>query len=108
MGLAEQYRQMVDEQAPDWSDLSFELVLPDRSRLDEARLAMAPTQFERVPGTPDHFRFLVSRTRGYGCHDALAEACLRKLDERLMAGSIALLRVLHGVDRNYTQGPAFT
>jgi hypothetical protein len=107
MSLGNEYRELVDEQAPDWSDLRFELVLPDEARLDEARLLMAPTQFERTPGTRTLFSFRVSRVRGYGCFDDLAESCLRKLDERLIGGRLTLDRVFHSVEPNMTQGPTF-
>jgi hypothetical protein len=105
MSLAQQYHDLVADQAPDWSDLLFELDLPDEGRLDEARLLMAPTQLERTPGERHLFTFRVSHTDGYGCHAPLAEACLAKLDERMIAGALTLERVLHGVRRNWTQGP---
>jgi hypothetical protein len=105
MSLAEQYSEILADLAPDWSDLSFELDLPDELRLDEARLMMAPTQLERVPGSRSRFTFRVSRTRGYGCFSDLAEACLSKLDERRIHADLQLERVLHDVRPNYTQGP---
>lgn len=99
---------MVDEQAPDWSDLFFELQLPDETRLDEARLLMAPVQLERTPGTRHRFTFRVAHTRGYGAFDGLAEKCLRKLADRDIQGALSLERVLHQVDPNYTQGPTYS
>lgn len=105
MRLADEYQQILDDQAPDWSDLAFQLVLPDESRLDEARLLMAPTQLERTPGTRDTFTFRVSNVRGYGCYSGLAHACLAKLDERMIGGYLTLERVLHEVRPNWTQGP---
>jgi hypothetical protein len=105
MSLADEYQQIVDDQAPNWTELFFELDLPDEPRLDEARLLMAPTQFERVAGTRTRFRFRVSHTRGYGCFGPLAHSCLAKLDAFKMPGTLTLERVLHGVRHNYTQGP---
>lgn len=105
MTLASEYRTIVDDQAPDWSDLLFELILPDELRLDEARLLMAPTQLERTPGSASCFTFRVSNTRGYGCHQGLAEACLARLDEREIEATLSLERVLHDVRPNLTQGP---
>lgn len=105
MSLAEEYQQIVADQSPDWSDLHFELVLSDEDRLDEARLMMAPTQLERIPGSRSRFSFRVSHTSGYGCYDELAAACLAKLDERTIPGALELVRVLHDVRRNLTQGP---
>ncbi len=105
MSLAEEFQQIIDDQAPDWSDLHFELELPDELRLDEARLMMAPTQLERIPGSRSMFSFRVSNSRGYGCHDALALSCLAKLDQRTIPGTLELVRVLHDVRRNLTQGP---
>ena len=107
MRLAEQFRQMVDDQSPTWSDLAFELHLPDEARLDEARLTMAPAQLERTPGTRTTFTFRVSNTRGYGAHAGLVEACLAKLDDRLVGGVLSLETVLHDVRPNLTQGPTF-
>jgi len=105
MRLADEYLQILEDLAPDWSDLSFELVLPDESRLDEARLIMAPTQLERTPGERTRYTFRVSRTRGYGCFPPLAEACLRRLDGRMIGGYLTLERVLSDVKANWTQGP---
>lgn len=105
MTLAEEYRQIVDDQAPSWSDLLFELDLPDELRLDEARLLMAPTQLERIPGMRHRFSFRVSHTRGYGCFSDLATACLAKLDDAGIDGDLSLERALHGVEPNLTQGP---
>lgn len=106
MSLAQQYQEMVDDQAPDWSDLFFELELVDEIRLDEARLAMAPAQLERIPGSASRFTFHVSHTRGYGAHTDLTRSCLAKLDERMIGGHLTLERVMHGVHPNWTQGPA--
>lgn len=105
MSLAAQFQQIVDDQAPDWSDMLFSLELPDELRLDEARLYMAPTQLERTAGSRSHFTFRVSNNRGYGCHAPLAKACLAKLDERMIAATLTLDRLLHDVRKNWTQGP---
>jgi hypothetical protein len=105
MSLGAQFQQIVADQAPDWSDMYFALVLPDELRLDEARLLMAPAQLERTPGRRDHFTFRVSHTRGYGCFADLAEACLGKVDTAGIGGKLELIRVLYAVDTNWTQGP---
>lgn len=105
MGLADEYRTVVDDQADNWCDLFFHLILPDESRLDEARLTMAPAQLERVAGSRELFTFRVSHTQGYGAYDPLTESCLRKLDDHGITGTLTLERVLHDVERNYTQGP---
>jgi hypothetical protein len=43
--------------------------------------------------------------RGYGAHAPLTEACLAKLDEVGIHGELELVRVLHEVEPNWTQGP---
>lgn len=105
MALATDFNEIVDEQASDWSDISFELELPDESRHDEARLLMTPTQLERIAGTRTTFAFSISNTHGYGCHAPLAAQCLDKLDERMIPGRLTVKRILHRVERNWTQGP---
>lgn len=107
MALAQEYREIVDEQAPDWSDLFFSLELLDEAQLDEARLAMAPAQLERVPGTANRFTFHVSQTRGYGCHAPLAQSCLAKLDQYGITATLLLEQAYHAVDANWTQGPTY-
>ena len=107
MSLEQQFTEIVDDQAADWSDMLFELILPDASRLDEARLLMAYTQLERTAGTRDHFTFRISNGRGYGAFPGLAASCLRKLDDAGITGELGLMRVLSGVDSNLTQGPQF-
>jgi hypothetical protein len=105
MALAREFRTTVDDQAQDWSDMLFELRLEDELRFDEARLYMAPAQLQRKAGERDLFTFRISRVRGYGAHPPLVEACLVKLDEFGIAGELELIRVLHEVEPNWTQGP---
>jgi hypothetical protein len=105
MALATEFHEIVEDQAADWSDMLFELRLHDELRFDEARLAMAPAQLQRKAGERDLFTFRVSRVRGYGAFAPLAEACLAKLDAVDIAGDLELVRVLHDVQPNLTQGP---
>lgn len=106
MSLAAEFRTTVADQAPDWSDMLFELRLHEELRFDEARLAMAPAQLQRKAGERDLFTFRISRVRGYGAHAPLVEACLAKLDAIELTGELELVRVLHDVEPNWTQGPA--
>lgn len=105
MSLAAEFHQAIEDQAPDWSDMLFELRLHEELRFDEARLAMAPAQMQRRAGERDLFTFRVSRVRGYGAHAPLVEACLAKLDAVGITGDLDLLQVLHEVEANWTQGP---
>ena len=105
MSLAHEFQQTIDEQAPDWSDLLFELHLHDELKFDEARLSMAPAQLQRRAGERNIFTFRVSRVRGYGAHAPLVESCLAKLDRSQIDGELDLVQVLHAVDPNWTQGP---
>lgn len=105
MSLAHDFHITVTEQAPDWSDLLFELRLHDELQFDEARLAMAPAQLQRRAGERDLFTFRVSREHGYGAPAPLVEACLAKLDRARIDGDLDLVQVLHAVDPNWTQGP---
>ena len=105
MSLAAEFRSTVDDQAPDWSDMRFELRLHDEIRFDEARLAMAPAQLQRKAGERDLFTFRISRVRGYGAHAPLVESCLAKLDAIGLEGELELTHVLHEVEPNWTQGP---
>lgn len=105
MSLAHEFQQTIDEQAPDWSDLLFELHLHDELQFDEARLSMAPAQLQRRAGERNVFTFRVSRVRGYGAHAPLVEACLHKLDRSHIDADLDLVQVLHAVDPNWTQGP---
>lgn len=105
MPLATEFHQAVEDQAPDWSDMLFELRLHDELRFDEARLAMAPAQLQRKAGERDLFTFRVSNGRGYGAFMPLAELCLAKLDEVGIEGELELIQVLHDVEHNLTQGP---
>lgn len=105
MSLAAEFATTVADQAPDWSDMLFELRLHDELRFDEARLSMAPAQLQRKAGERNVFTFRVSRARGYGAHVPLAHSCLRKLDSASIDGELELQRVLHDVEPNWTQGP---
>ena len=105
MSLAREYRTILEDLAPDWSDLYFELRLEDEALFDTARLHMAPTQLRRLAGERDLFSFRVSNGSGYGCFPALAEACLAKLDDAGIDGELVLVRTLHGSRHNLTQGP---
>jgi hypothetical protein len=105
MSLAAEFHEAVEDQSPDWSDMLFELRLREELRFDEARLLMAPAQLQRKAGERDLFTFRISHTRGYGAYAPLAESCLAKLDAVGIAGELELVRVLHEVEPNWTQGP---
>jgi len=105
MSLADAFHTMLADQADDWSDMSFELRLADEIRTDEARLAMAPAQLQRIAGERTTYGFRVSRQRGYGAHAPLVHSCLAKLDALGIDAELELLEVLHDVERNWTQGP---
>lgn len=105
MSLAAEFTQAIEDQSPDWSDILFELRLQEELRFDEARILMAPAQLQRKAGERDLFTFRVSRVRGYGAHAPLVEACLAKVDAAGITGELELVRVLHDVDANWTQGP---
>lgn len=105
MSLAAEFRLSVDDQSPDWCDMLFELRLDEELRFDEARLLMAPAQLQRKAGERDLFTFRISRVHGYGAHAPLVESCLAKLDAVGIGGELELVRVLHEVERNWTQGP---
>lgn len=105
MSLAAEFRQIVDDQSPDWSDMLFELRLFEELRFDEARLLLAPAQLQRRAGERDLFTFRISRERGYGAYAPLVESCLAKVDEARIEGELELVRVLHEVEPNWTQGP---
>jgi hypothetical protein len=105
MSLATEFHEAVADQSPDWSDMLFELRLREELRFDEARLLLAPAQLQRKAGERDLFTFRISHTRGYGAHAPLVESCLAKLDEVGIDGELELVRVLHEVEPNWTQGP---
>lgn len=105
MSLAAEFREALDHQAPDWSDIEFELRLQDELLFDAARLAMAPAQMQRRAGERDLFSFRISRVKGYGAHAPLVESCLGKLNSAGIHGELELTRVLHSVEHNWTQGP---
>ena len=105
MSLAAQFHDDVADQSPDWSDMLFELLLHEELRFDEARLVMAPAQLQRKAGERSLFTFRISREHGYGAHAPLVESCLAKLDAVGITGELELMRVLHEVERNWTQGP---
>ena len=102
MSLAAEFHQAVEDQAPDWSDMLFELRLVNELTFDKARLAMAPAQLQRKAGERDLFTFRISRAHGYGAHAPLVEACLAKLDDAGIRGELELMRVLHEVEHNWT------
>lgn len=105
MPLAVEFSQALEDQSPDWSDILFELRLHEELRFDEARILMAPAQLQRKAGERDLFTFRISRQRGYGAHAPLVHACLAKLDAAGIGGDLELVRVLHEVEPNWTQGP---
>ncbi|MCW2950295.1 MAG: hypothetical protein JWN41_1308 [Thermoleophilia bacterium] len=105
MALATEFQQLIDDQAPDWSDMLFELRLDNELTFDQARLLMAPAQLQRKAGERFLFAFRVSRVRGYGAHAPLVASCLAKLDAANITGELDLTRVLHSVEPNWTQGP---
>ena len=67
---------------------------PDLQRPpDPAALALAPVNPLRY-GPANGFRFRVARSFGYGASPGMTRRCLARLDERGIAGTLTVLRVL--------------
>jgi hypothetical protein len=104
--LAAAWDALVAGLPEDWSDVYGEIELTSSDHLDPAALALAPINPARYPGPPG-FRFRCARTFGYGAAPVMVRRCLARLDERGIAGTVTILRVLSDTRPVGTQGPVW-
>jgi len=104
--LAESWDVVAANLPADWSDLYAQLDLTSSDHLDPAALALAPVNPLRY-GPASGFRFRVARSFGYGASSGMTRRCLARLDERDIAGTLTVLRVLSDSKPVGTQGPVW-
>jgi hypothetical protein len=90
----------------DWSDAYCELELTSTDYLDRAALLMSPLNPARFGGRPA-FRFRVARRFGYGASPRMTGACMGRLDEADIRGTVRVLRALSDTRPVQTQGPVW-
>ncbi len=62
-----------------------------------------PARYDSTPG----FRFRCARVYGYGASPGMVRRCFARLDERVIPGTVRILRVLSDSKPVGTQGPVW-
>jgi hypothetical protein len=104
--LAEAWDRLLAGLPEDWSDLYAQIELTSSDHLAPAALWLAPLNPARYDASSG-LRFRCARRFGYGAAPIMVRRCLARLDEREIAGTITLLRVLSDTRPVATQGPVW-
>jgi hypothetical protein len=104
--LAEAWDGLARGLPADWTDVYAQVELTSSDHLDPGALALAPLNPARY-GPASGFRFRCARTFGYGASPGMVHRCLARLDERGIAGTVTVLRVLSDTKPVGTQGPVW-
>ena len=96
MGLADDFRAIVDSLAPDWTHLQLDLRIFDEDRYIEAVTILVQVNAQPYSRHDWHWRLLAAREFGHAAAAETVEGTLRLLDEVGIAGELALREARSG------------
>jgi hypothetical protein len=90
MGLAEDFREIVEALPDDWTDLEFDLRIAEESRYVEAALYLVTCNARPYSHHDWHWRLLVAHRFGHAASAETVHGTLSLLDEAGLEGELAL------------------
>src|ERR687885_3047174 len=90
MGLAEQFREIVDSLPDDWTDLELDLRVLDERRYVDAALFLVTCNAQPYSKHDWHWRLLVAHRFGHAAAAPAVHGTLKLLDEAGIAGELAV------------------
>jgi hypothetical protein len=106
VGLAAEWRALVEALPEDWSHALVTLELRSSDFVDRAALLMSPLNPQLVDGRST-LRFRAARRVGYGASLGMTQRCLERLDAERITGRLAIVQVVSESRPVATQGPVW-
>ena len=96
MGLAEEFQEVVDALAADWTDLELDLRIRDESRYVDAAVILSQINAQPYSKADWHWRLLVAHNFGHAAAPETVRGTLELLDGEGIEGELVLRDVQEG------------
>lgn len=96
MGLAADFKLILDSLPPDWTDLEVDLRIGDESQYIDSAVALSQVNAQVYSGADWHWRLLVARSFGHAAAPQSVQGVLAKLDGEGVVGELAVAEVREG------------
>lgn len=96
MGLADDFKQVLDSLPSDWTDLELDLRIEDESRYVDTAVALSQVNAQPYSEADWHWRLLVAQSFGHAAAAETVKGVLAKLDEEGVSGEMQVREVREG------------
>jgi hypothetical protein len=96
MGLAADFRSILDSLPPDWTDLEVDLRIEDESEYIDSAVALSQVNAQPYSEADWHWRLLVAHTFGHAAAPETVLGVLDRLDEDEVSGELQVREVREG------------
>lgn len=96
MGLANDFRQVLDSLPPDWTDLEVDLRIVDEGQYIDTAVALSQVNAQPYSEADWHWRLLVAQSFGHAAAAESVAGVLAKLDAEGVAGEMQVREVREG------------
>jgi hypothetical protein len=96
MGLADDFREIIESLPDDWTDLEIDLRIADESRYVEAASYLVTCNPQPYSRHDWHWRLLIAHRFGHASAAPTVHGTLRLLDDAGIAGELALRELRSG------------
>ena len=96
MGLAADFRQILDALPPDWTDLEVDLRIDDEGQYIDTAVALSQVNAQPYSEADWHWRLLVAHSFGHAAAAESVVGVLEKLDADGVTGEMQVREVREG------------
>jgi hypothetical protein len=96
MGLAADFRAILDSLPPDWTDLEVDLRIADESQYVDTAVALSQVNAQPYSEADWHWRLLVAHSFGHAAAAETVAGVLGRLDEAGVEGEMQVREVREG------------
>ncbi len=96
MGLADDFRQVLDSLPPDWTDLEIDLRIDDESRYVDTAVALSQVNAQPYSQADWDWRLLVAQSFGHAAAPESVLGVMGKLDADGVMGEMQVREVREG------------
>ena len=96
MGLADDFRDLLDSLPEDWTDLEFDLRIDDEEQYVDSAVAVSQINAQPYSKADWHWRVLVAHSFGHAAAPETVLGVLAKLDREGVSGEMRLREVREG------------
>jgi hypothetical protein len=96
MGLADDFRQVLNSLPPDWTDLELDLRIDDEGQYIDTAVVLSQVNAQPYSEADWHWRLLVAQSFGHAAAAESVSGVLQKLDAEGVTGEMQVREVREG------------